>query len=138
MLRKATAILLFAASIPASALSVKHVERASVALNGSQMISQEQQQELRGKLRRAESVCVYPPDFVVTLELITLKADSANSVPQTAVVKDLLIANGIQSSQIFEGEISAKQFRSRQQKNAPVRLSDIGSVEVEIVCTSKE
>lgn len=137
MLRKATALLLFVASIHANALSIKHVERASVVLDDSPTISAEQQRELREKLRKAEAACISPPDFVVTIELVSSKENNARSVLQTAIVKDYLIANGVLASQIFEGETSVEHFRSRQAKNSSIRPVDIGNVEIEIVCTAK-
>lgn len=138
MLRTATASFLLIVSIQATALSIKHSEHMSVVLDGLQTISSGQQKELREKLHRAAAACISPPDFVVMLELITQKENSANSVAQTAIIKNHFIANGVPTSLIFEGEISAEQFRSRQATHAPVRAVEVGSVEVEIVCTAKE
>jgi len=138
MLRKAAALLLFVASMHANALSIKHVEQASVALDDSLTISAEQQRELRAKLRKAEAACISPPDFVVTVELVSTREKNARSVSQTTIVRDYLIANGVPASLIFEGETSVEHFRARQAKNSSIRPLDIGNIKVEIVCTANE
>ena len=130
-------LLLFAMVASVQALSVKEFEKVNLQASYANGLDGPWRRVLRTALLNLRPRCATGvDDLIVVLEVAASSEKISGKPPGTKAAAEYLASEGVRVNSIYEGYASINELRARLASDTGTTAFAIGSIHVEMVCTS--